>query len=203
MSQTKRLALVLLLNMAMISGLILIGLSSHSLGMLAAGGDYAADSLAILFGLLAIYFRDHTPYRKTATSIVALINALLLLAVTSFVIAESFRRLFSHTPEINGGSVFVISLVAALVMGIGVVILTIGKQKDDLHMRSVLLDTVADASSAAAVAATGAVILFHPKLSWLDSGVALIIGIVIAIQAIMLLRDVIKALRKAGQDNAK
>lgn len=50
MTQQKRLGLVLGLNVIMITGLVLVGLVSHSLGVLAAGDDYAADSTAILLG---------------------------------------------------------------------------------------------------------------------------------------------------------
>ena len=196
MTQSKRLTLVLFLNLVMISGLILVGVSAHSLGVLAAGGDYVADSLAILLGLLAIYFRDHTARGKKATSFVALINAIFLLIITAFVIVESLRRLYTHTPEVFGGPVFVVSIIAAIVMGIGVAVLTAGKPDDDVHMRSVLLDTAADASSAAAVAVAGAVIFFHPGLKWLDSGVALAIGILIGVQAVKLLKDVTTGLRQ-------
>jgi Co/Zn/Cd efflux system component len=43
MTQQKRLGLVLGLNLIMITGLVLVGISSHSLAVLAAGGEFAAD----------------------------------------------------------------------------------------------------------------------------------------------------------------
>ncbi len=61
----------------MIAGLVIIGLSSHSLGVLAAGGDFIADSFAILLGLLAVYISQHPRGHPKATSIVALINSVL------------------------------------------------------------------------------------------------------------------------------
>ena len=39
MTQMKRLSLVLGINVVMIAGLLIVGLASHSLGVLAAGGD--------------------------------------------------------------------------------------------------------------------------------------------------------------------
>ena len=59
MSQQTRLTLVLGLNMVMIAGLLIVGRTSHSLGVLAAGGDFAADSIAILLGIMAIQIAKH------------------------------------------------------------------------------------------------------------------------------------------------
>ncbi len=180
----------------MIAGLVVIGLSSHSLGVLAAGGDFIADSFAILLGLLAIYISKHSRGHPKATSIVALINSLFLFAVTLFVIFESIQRLMGHAPIIEALPVLIISAISALVMIVGVFILGNDDSKEDLHMRSVVLDTVADAASATAVAITGGIILITRGYYWLDSVVALIIGLLIGYQAIKLLRDVIKELQE-------
>lgn len=50
-SQQRRLGIVLSLNLIMITGLVVVGFASHSLGVLAAGGDFAADSVAVLLGI--------------------------------------------------------------------------------------------------------------------------------------------------------
>ena len=59
MTQQRRLGLVLVLNLLMIAGLLIVGIATHSLGLLAAGGDYAADSAAILLGIMAIQIAKH------------------------------------------------------------------------------------------------------------------------------------------------
>ncbi len=43
MSHQKRPSLLLALNLLMITGLVVVGLTAHSLGVLAAGADYVAD----------------------------------------------------------------------------------------------------------------------------------------------------------------
>ena len=63
-------------------------------------------------------------------------------------------------------------------------------------MRSVLLDTIADAAAEAGVAVAGGIIYCTGRLYWLDSGMAVLIGLVIGFGALKLLRDVIKALRE-------
>ena len=179
----------------MIAGLVIVGLSSHSLGVLAAGGDYAADSVAIILGLIAISLRDKKHGNSRATTYVAAINATFLLIITAFVIIESVHRLTSHTPTIQGLHAMTISILATLVMMIGAIIIAGDKADKDLHMRSVLLDTVSDGASSAAVAITGGIIYFAKNYYWLDSLIALVVGLIIGFTALKLLRDVVVELR--------
>ncbi len=187
--------MVLTLNLAMIAGLVVVGLSSHSLGVLAAGGDYVADSMAIALGLLAIKLRDDRHGHPMATTVVAAINATFLLIVTAFVIIESIHRLTSRTPSIHGLQAMIVSIIAAAAMIVGAIIIAGDNADEDLHMRSVLIDTLADGASAAAVAVTGGIIYLTKGFFWLDSAVALVIGIVIGVTALKLLRDVVNVLR--------
>ena len=195
MTQLKRLILVLGINVVMIAGLVIVGLASHSLGVLAAGGDYVADSVAIVLGIMAIQIAKHPHGHPQATTYVALINCLVLLGVTAIVIVGGVRRLITHTPEIHGLSVLIVSLVAMTSMVIAVVILGSDAGSEDLHMRSVLLDTISDAVASGGVALSGAVIYFTGRLDWLDSAMAVLIGVVIGFGALKLLRDVVVALR--------
>ncbi len=196
MSQQARLGLVLGLNLIMITGLVVVGLASHSLSVLAAGGDYVADSTAIALGILAIQISRHPHGHPKATTVVALINGIVLLVVTAFVIGGGFQRLLGHTPHIEGLPVLVVSAVATLFMAAGALILGRDAGSEDLHMRSVLLDTVSDAVSSAAVAVTGGIIYFADGLYWLDSLIAVLIGLIIGYGALKLLRDVVIALRR-------
>ncbi len=195
MTQQKRLELVLGLNLLMITGLVVGGLASHSLGVLAAGGDYAADSTAIILGIIAIQFSKHPHGHPKATTYVAFINATALLVVTTIVMYEGIHRLTSHTPQIAGLPVLIVSVVATISMVISAVILGKDAGKEDLHMRSVLLDTVSDGVASAAVAISGGIIYFTGKFYWLDSALAVLIGLVIGYGAIKLLRDVVTALK--------
>ena len=194
MTQQKRLGLVLALNLLMITGLVLVGLRSHSLSVLAAGGDYVADSTAILLGLIAIQISKHPHGHPKATTYVALLNALFLLAVTIFVIFEATHRLSGHAQHVQGLPVFIVSVVATISMVISIIILGSEAATEDLHMRSVWLDTISDAVASAAVAVSGIVIWITHRFYWLDSVLAITIGLVIGYSAMKLLRDVIKAL---------
>lgn len=119
----------------------------------------------------------------------------LLLLITGAVAVEGLRRLFGHSPVVHGLPVLIASTVTMVVMS-GCAVIASGDDDDDLHMRSIVLDTIADAISAGAVAVTGAVILWTGGFYWLDPAVALIIGVVIDYQAIRLLRDAVRELRR-------
>ena len=190
MSQERRLIFVLMLNLAMIGGLVAVGLSSHSLGVLAAGGDYLADAGAIGFSLLAIYIGGHPNGYPKATTYAALVNVVFLLAVIALVIIEALRRLFTGTAHIEAMPVLIVSAIAAAVMILGVYILGNDADDDDFNMKSVMLDTVSDAVAAGSVALTGGVIFFLNGFYWLDSAVALAVACMIGFHALKLFGEV-------------
>lgn len=72
---------------------------------------------------------------------------------------EAVDRLMSASPEVPGLPTLIASVASLLVMLGCAVILGRGAATEDRHMRSVLLDTLADALSAAGVAVVGAIIL--------------------------------------------
>lgn len=201
MSRVHRLVVVLALNVVLIAGLVVVGLTAHSLGVLAAGADYLGDAAAIAVSLFAIWLAARPPtatrphgYPK-ATAIAACVNAGWLLVLSVLVTGGAVDRLVTRTPHVHGLPVLVVSAVAAIVMVVGVMILggdvDTGDNDGDRHnMRAVLLDTAADAAAAAGVAVTGGVILATDGFYWLDPAVALVIAVVVGTHALLLLNDV-------------
>ncbi|HCU92851.1 MAG TPA: hypothetical protein DHU96_08970 [Actinobacteria bacterium] len=208
MTRTARLTVVLLLNLALVAGLVVAGISAHSVGVLAAGGDYLADAAAIGVSLLAITLARRPPSRRhpggypRATAYAALLNVTLLLAVVILVVTEAARRLIAGTGQVHGLAVLIASGIAAVAMLAGGLILRgDGEAEDDTegdraNMRAVVLDTLADSAAAAGVAITGAIILAAPALAWLDPTIALVIAAVISYHALPLIRDVVRTLRQ-------
>lgn len=198
MSRSTRLWIVLALNVALVGVLVVTGVSAHSVGVLAEGGDYLADAAAIGIALLAIWLRPHGYPR--ATTWAALVTGGWLLVVMALVAAEAMRRITSGAEHVHGLPVLVTSGVAAVAMVAGAVVL--GGDVDDgddegsrLNMHAVLLETIADAAIAGAVAIVGAVILVAGGFYWLDPLVALLVTVVVAYHALALLRRVLRALR--------
>ena len=206
MTRTTRLTLVLLLNLALVAGLVAAGIGAHSVGVLAAGGDYLADAAAIGISLLAIGLARRAPTRRRpggfhrATAYAALVNVTVLLAVVAVVAVGAIGRLVTGAGHVHGLPVLVASGAAALVMlGAGLILRSDDEPGDSAgdraNMRAVLLDTLADSAAAAGVAITGAIILADPGLSWLDPAIALVIAAVVGYHALRLVREVITTLR--------
>ena len=209
MSRTQRLVVVLALNLALVAALVTVGVTAHSLAVLAEGSDYLLDAAGVAVALLAIWLSARPPSRArpggypNATSIAALVNAGWLLALELLVAAAAIDRLATGAPQVHGLPVLLVSGIAALVMTAGALVLhgdaaDDRTQERDLSVAAVLLDTVADAATAAGVAAAGAIILATGGWYWLDPAVALAIAIVVAYHALALLRKVNRQLRSAA-----
>jgi cobalt-zinc-cadmium efflux system protein len=212
-SRSQRLTAVLLLNLALVTGLVIVGLTAHSLAVLAEGGDYLLDAAAVGIALLAIRIsspqvgRRRTGNQLMPTDIAALINGGWLLILELAVAVTATDRLVTGVPHVAGLPVLIVSTVAALAMAIGALIL----RKDQADRRpgdrdpsvaAVLLDTIADATAAAGVAAAGGIILAARGLYWLDPAVALAIAIVFAWQAFALITKIASQRRYRAADHA-
>ncbi len=213
MSRTQRLLVVLVLNLTLVASLITVGVTAHSLAVLAEGGDYLLDAAGVGVALLAIHLAARPPSRArpqgypNATSLAALVNAGWLLVLELLVASAAVDRLITGTPHVEGLPVLVVSGIAALVMTLGALVLRgdadegggEGEAEErDLSVAAVLLDTVADAAAAAGVAVAGGIILITGGWYWLDPAVALAIAVVVACHALALIRKVLGRLRSAA-----
>ena len=215
MSRTQRLLVVLVLNLALVAGLVAVGVTAHSLAVFAEGSDYLLDAAGVGVALLAIRLSARPAGRArpqgypNATSFAALVNGGWLLVLELLVAGVAVDRLITRTPQVDGLPVLVVSGIAALAMTGGALILhgdrddgEGGAEERDLSVAAVLLDTVADAAAAAGVAAAGGIILATGGWYWLDPAVALAVAVVVAYHALMLIRKVLGRLRCAAPDSS-
>ncbi len=209
MTRMHRLAIVLGLNLALVAGLVVVGITAQSLAVFAEGGDYLLDAVGIAVAMFALWLSARPPSarrpegRKGASSAAALINAGWLLVLEIIVAAGAIDRLLTGTPRVSGLPVLIVSGIAAVVMTAGAFMLRGDDDDDDeedLSVAAVLLDTIADAAAAAGVAITGAIILAAGGLYWLDPAVALVIAVVVSWHAVALIR---KTFRRRTQQNAQ
>jgi cobalt-zinc-cadmium efflux system protein len=201
-SRTRRLAVVLLLNLGLVAALLVTGLAAGSLAVLAAGADYLADAAAVGVSLLAIWLADRPRGYPNATTVAALVNAGWLLVLNVAIAVVAIWHLAAGAHHVEGLPVLVVSAIAAAVMLAGALIL--GGDADDedgiedLNVMAVLLDTAADAAAAAGVAASGAIILGVGGWYWLDPATALGIAVIVGYHALKLTRKIAVALRSPG-----
>jgi len=214
-SRTQRLTVVLVLNLILVASLVAVGVGAHSLAVLAEGGDYLLDAAGVGVALFAIRISARPASgaqpegHPNATSIAALVNGGWLLVLEVLVAIAAVDRLVTHTPQVDGLPVLVVSGFAAIVMAAGALILHGDAEDDegetgerDLSVAAILLDTVADAAAAAGVAATGAIILATGGWYWLVPAAAAAIAVVVAYHAFRLIRKVLGRLRSAAAGDA-
>src|SRR5712691_743310 len=107
-SRTQRLIAVLVLNLGLIAALVTVGITAHSLAVLAEGSDYLLDAAGAGVALLAIRLSARPASRArpqghpNATSIAALINGGWLLVLELLVATAAADRLITGTPQVDG-----------------------------------------------------------------------------------------------------
>jgi cobalt-zinc-cadmium efflux system protein len=93
---------------------VIVGLVSHSFGVLAAGGGYLGDAAGVGLALLALRISHNGTGHPRASTYPALANATFLLVVTIAVIAEALSRLVGGAPHVEGVPVIIVSVIAGL-----------------------------------------------------------------------------------------
>jgi hypothetical protein len=105
-NRPTRLVVVLGLNLTLVGALVAVGITAHSLGVLAEGGDYLADAAAIGASILAIWLSKRSPtparphgYPKAGPFSNKRPNALLPASCADNDLAQTASRVSSATPR--------------------------------------------------------------------------------------------------------
>jgi cobalt-zinc-cadmium efflux system protein len=97
-SRSQRLTVVLILNLALVAGLVTVGLAAHSLAVLAEGSDYLLDAAGVGVALLALSLSARPASRirpegyPNAANLAALVNGGWLLVLELLVVVASGIR---------------------------------------------------------------------------------------------------------------
>jgi len=176
------------LGVALNAGFVVIeagaGLWSNSLALLADAGHNLSDVLALLLAWGAATLAAKRPSArftfglKGSTVLIALVNALLLLAACGAIAWEAIGRL--QAPEPVAGPAVIVVAAFGVAINAGTALLFLPRQKHDLNVRGAYLHMAADA-----VVSLGVVIagfgLWITGWAWLDPAVSLaVVGVVFA-----------------------
>jgi cobalt-zinc-cadmium efflux system protein len=136
---------------------------SGSLALLADAGHMLADAGGLGLALFAIWIagRPPTPAKTygyyRAEILAALVNAVVLLAVASGILLETYRRLVAP-PAILGGPMLGVAAVG-LVVNLACAGLLHGAAETSLNVRAAYLEVLGDALSSVGVVAAAALVL--------------------------------------------
>ncbi len=177
------------------------GIVTGSLALLADAGhvlsDVGAIGLALAAGMLATRSgssRRTFGYRRSEV-LAALLNGVVLLAIAVAVAVAAVIRL-SDPPDVKGGGVLVLGVVALAGNALATWLLAMG-DREDLNLEAVLRHSAADALGALAVVVSGAVILAGGPHA-VDPIAGIVIAIMIAASSVRLIRDPVNVLMEAA-----
>ena len=195
----KRMSIVLVITISFMLIEVITALMTHSLALLADAGHMLTDVGAIMLGLIAFWFASKPPtaektYGYYRSEILAgFANALILVAVSIFIIHEAWRRL--HTPvEISPLPVFCIATLGLFVnLGCLKMLNADSGAKHSLNVKAAALEIFGDALVSGGVIISSAIIFFT---HWYkaDAVVSLLIGLFILPRTWILLSECINIL---------
>lgn len=190
--QRSRLAAALVISIAVLVVELFAGLAADSLALLADAGHVFADASGMAISLAAVWIanrptsggRSYGLYRLEILAASA--NALLLLAVSLYVIWEGIRRL-AAPPDTNAGLVVVVAVFALAANAVSLWLLS-GGRHESMTIRGAYLEVLGDMLGAGAVLVAGVVIL-ATGFQQADALASILIGVLILPRAWSLLRD--------------
>lgn len=173
------------------------GFIAHSLALLSDAAHMFTDTAALAIALMAIHVAKRPADEKRTFGyhrfeiLAAAFNAMLLLVVAAYILWEAYLRLKSP-PEIGSNLMLGIAIVGLVVNLLSMKVLR-GGQEDSLNVKGAYLEVWADMIGSIGVI-LGAVLIKFTGWSWVDSAVAVLIGLWVVPRTVTLLKSSIHVL---------
>jgi cobalt-zinc-cadmium efflux system protein len=171
------------------------GWLTGSLALLSDAGHMWTDVSALGLALLAAWFAGRPANRKRTYGYVrleilsALVNAVLLLAITVFIVVEALARLKHPTPVVLGP----MALIATVGLGANLLAMGFLHSGHSLNTRSAFLHVLGDALSSVGVL-VGAGVMALTGWHWVDPLISIGISAVVVVGGWRLLREAVDVL---------
>ena len=156
------------------------GIITGSLALISDAAHMLTDAAALAIALAAIRIGKRAADRRRTFGyyrfeiLAAAFNALMLFGVAIYIVYEAYRRL-GNPPEIQSTNMLAFAAVGLIANIISIRILKSGKDKS-LNMKGAYLEVWSDLLGSAGVIA-GALVIRYTGWTWVDSAVAVAIGI--------------------------
>jgi cobalt-zinc-cadmium efflux system protein len=159
-----KLAWALVLTVAFVAVEVIGGLLTGSLALLADAAHMLTDAGGLALALVAIRFseRPATPQKTYGyvrmEVLSALVNAVVLLLLTIYILYEAYQR-FLHPPEILSGPMLVVAAAGLLVNIISMKLLSAGSS-ESLNVKGAYFEVFSDMLGSLGVIVAALVIMF-------------------------------------------
>ncbi|MFD6949231.1 cation transporter [Nocardiopsis sp. TSRI0078] len=199
-ANSRRLAVVLGMMLAVAVVQVAGAAFSGSLALLADAGHTVTDSLGVALALAAVWIaaRPATNRRtfgyQRAEILAAAVNALVLFVLCGFIVVEAVERL-QRPAEVSGPGMVVVAAFG-LAMNVGALFVLRSGARSSLNVKGAYLEVMGDALASIGVIAGGAVV-WATGWTRVDTLVSLGIAVIIVPRAWALLREAVHILLEA------
>lgn len=173
------------------------GIITQSLALISDAAHMFTDTAALAIALAAIRISRKVADDKRTFGyhrfeiLAAAFNAMLLFGVAVYIIYEAYLRL-KNPPEIQSGGMLVIAVIGLVVNVISMKVLISGKDAS-LNVRGAYLEVLSDMLGSVGVI-VGALIIRYTGWVWVDSVVAVLIGLWVIPRTWVLLKSSVNIL---------
>lgn len=173
------------------------GIVAHSLALLSDAAHMFTDTAALAIALLAIRISKRPADKKRTFGyhrfeiLAAAFNAMLLVLVAVYILWEAYLRI-KTPPEIQSHLMLVIAVVGLVVNLVSMKVLRSGQDKS-LNVKGAYLEVWADMIGSVGVI-IGAGLIKFTGWAWIDSVIAILIGLWVVPRTMTLLKSSINIL---------
>jgi len=179
---------------------VVVGFISNSLALLSDAAHMLTDVGGQALALFAIWMtskprnnrKTYGYYRTEIFS--ALINALVLIFISGFILYEAWQR-FKNPPAVAGIPMLIVAFCGLIINLIGMKILSAGS-KESINIKGAFLEVVSDMLSSVGVIIAGIIILATGWL-YIDPIMSALIGLFILPRTFRLLKESVDILLEA------
>ena len=201
--RAKSLWIALALTGTFLIAEVIGGIVTGSLALISDAAHMFTDAAALAIALAAIRIGKRAADAKRTFGyqrfeiLAAAFNALLLFGVAIYILYEAYQRLKSP-PAIESTGMLVIATLGLIVNIISMRLLTSGKD-ESLNIKGAYLEVWSDLLGSVGVIA-GALIIRFTGWVWVDSAIAVLIGLWVLPRTWILLRDSVNILLEGVPD---
>lgn len=189
---------------------VVAGIMSDSLALLSDAAHMLTDVVGLGMALLAIELASRHQRRGSTSNphhtfglyrleiLAALLNAVLLFGVAVWITIEAVRRI-GNEPEIASGTVLIVAVVGLIANLIALGLLRTGSS-ESLNVEGAYLEVLADTVGSVGVIA-GALVIRSTGWQWVDTVIAVLIGVWILPRTFRLGGEAIRILLQVAPDH--
>ncbi len=200
----RNLLAVTMLNLVITALEVAGSILSGSIALLSDALHNLSDTFATFIAYMAILIgkKEASSKRtfgyKRIEILAALLNAVILLIISAYLIKEAYERLRAPQ-EVNPMIMMVVAMIGLLANLYGVVILKKDAHKS-LNVKAAYVHLVGDAFSSVLVVIGGLLIQFR-NMSWIDPVITVLISIYIIREAFVILKESLQILMQSAPDH--